>query len=695
MRKLPLLILTLMLPIIIWAQCTGDKIKFDGCGYTTVGHRGYSAVYPENTLLAIEEAFKRGVKYTEVDVSLTKDDHYVLFHDESSVYRTTNGSGDLSDYTLAELQLLDAGGWKGEQFSGVRIPTLEEALVLAEKYNAFLYLDMKDKDFVALKASIQLAGVSPTRCLPSIANLEEAQELETILPQTPWVWYQAGNFPSAVNDQAFYDQCVQLGCIAFEVSETSVSDSVWSLFTNKVLTAGAMIWGFTVNDNAIFSDRYTKGFDGLESDRPWEAAKLICDRIDGLGAFDSLTTGNWIFSGNLKATHVGGQIRPLIYKNPNPANLPVFASCSVFDIPLVGGTDKVVARIPAFDSSNGLLVHSNFRIENNGIEDANFSVLMDIMLPPASMNKWVALFQTSTGNLNDADLFINPDGQIGISESYHGQLTANTWYRIGFTVDVARGSIRKYLNGKFIGSTPISSNRWDVWNSSRSGDDQGFLLFSDDDNETALIYISALQTRNYVLNDAQMNLLGGPSGVGIEMGNANAWNVTLNTAYSDSTLLDFEHSTYYFVVPFESADTANLKMELFGRSVSSVGLQETINVNNGSFSWNVVSEDGTQSKRWTACIRRSPKFTGLNSNLPLQQQISVYPNPAKQLVQIGGLKNKDYQLTLLDIMGRRVLTQYISEMENSIDVSTLVNGCYVLTVEHNNEIATQKIVIAH
>ncbi len=695
MKNLSFIILLILSPTTILAQCAGDIITFNGCTYTTVGHRGYSAVYPENTLLAIEEAFKRGVKYTEVDVSLTKDDHYVLFHDESSVYRTTNGSGDISDYTLAELQLLDAGEWKGEQFSGVRIPTLEEALKVAERYGAQLYLDMKDKDFVALKNSIIAAGVSPTRCLPSIANLEEAQELKTILPQTPWVWYQAGNYPPDINDQNYFNQCVQLGCIAFEITETSANDSIFPTFVTNVHTAGAMVWGFTVNDNTIFRDRVAKGFDGLESDRPWEAAKLNCNNIEGLGAFDSLTTGNWIFSGNLKATHVGGQIRPLVYKNPLPTNLPVYASCSVFDIPLVNGVDKVVARVPAFDRNNGLLVHPNFRIENNGIEDGNFTILMDILLPASSMNKWVALFQTSTGNLNDADLFINPSGQIGITESYHGQVIANTWQRIGFTVDINRGSIRKYINGQFVGSTPISGNRWDIWNSSRSGDDQGFLLFSDDDNETAQIFISALQTRNYVLNDAQILMLGGPDAVGIEMGNANAWNVTLNTAYLDSTLLDFEHSTYYFVVPFESADSANLKMELFGGAVSNVGLEERIKVDNGSFCWSVISEDKTQQKTWTACIRRAAPVTGLREEKSLQKQISVYPNPATQLIQVSGLKNDEYKLSIKDLMGRTVLTQTASAIENSVDVSNLTNGCYLLCIETDKEIATQKIIVAH
>ena len=53
-------------------------------------HRGYSAKYPENTMLAFQKAEEVGADGIELDVQLTKDGEIVVIHDEK-VNRTTNG----------------------------------------------------------------------------------------------------------------------------------------------------------------------------------------------------------------------------------------------------------------------------------------------------------------------------------------------------------------------------------------------------------------------------------------------------------------------------------------------------------------------------------------------------------------------------------------------------------------------------
>ena len=66
---------------ILFSQVNIPKYSYSDCDFVAIGHRGYSDIYPENTLLSIEEAFKRGVKYCEIDINVTYDDVYVLFHD--------------------------------------------------------------------------------------------------------------------------------------------------------------------------------------------------------------------------------------------------------------------------------------------------------------------------------------------------------------------------------------------------------------------------------------------------------------------------------------------------------------------------------------------------------------------------------------------------------------------------------------
>lgn len=94
-------------------------------------HRGCSMEYPENTLEAFEAAAKLpGLAGIELDVQLTKDHQIVVFHDEN-VSRVTNGTGNIRDYTLAELKKLEICS-KDHQIS--RIPTLEEVLKLLKPY---------------------------------------------------------------------------------------------------------------------------------------------------------------------------------------------------------------------------------------------------------------------------------------------------------------------------------------------------------------------------------------------------------------------------------------------------------------------------------------------------------------------------------------------------------------------------------
>ena len=47
-----------------------------------MAHRGYSGVYPENTMLAFREAASVGCDGVELDVHETKDGQLVVIHDE-------------------------------------------------------------------------------------------------------------------------------------------------------------------------------------------------------------------------------------------------------------------------------------------------------------------------------------------------------------------------------------------------------------------------------------------------------------------------------------------------------------------------------------------------------------------------------------------------------------------------------------
>ena len=107
-----------------------------------IAHRGASGHAPENTLASFKKAVSLGAAFIETDLQLTRDARLVAIHDER-VNRTTNGKGSVHDMTLADLRRLDAGSWFGSEFAGERIPTLEEILEFAKKYDVVFYLELK------------------------------------------------------------------------------------------------------------------------------------------------------------------------------------------------------------------------------------------------------------------------------------------------------------------------------------------------------------------------------------------------------------------------------------------------------------------------------------------------------------------------------------------------------------------------
>ena len=68
-----------------------------------ITHQGGENEAPSATMYAFERSMKLGSDMLEVDVNTTKDDKLAIIHD-GAVDRTTNGTGPVADYTMAELR---------------------------------------------------------------------------------------------------------------------------------------------------------------------------------------------------------------------------------------------------------------------------------------------------------------------------------------------------------------------------------------------------------------------------------------------------------------------------------------------------------------------------------------------------------------------------------------------------------------
>jgi len=107
-------------------------------------HRGYSAKFPENTMLAFHEALKLDIDMVEMDVHMTSDGEIVLMHDHKAL-RTAGVDEWIYNMTKSEFMKLDAGAWKGEQFRGTPPASFDEFLeLMATRKDLEICLELKD-----------------------------------------------------------------------------------------------------------------------------------------------------------------------------------------------------------------------------------------------------------------------------------------------------------------------------------------------------------------------------------------------------------------------------------------------------------------------------------------------------------------------------------------------------------------------
>lgn len=227
------------------------------------GHRGDRADAPENTMPAFEAAFASGLRVVETDVQLTADGHPVLLHDPT-VDRTTNGTGNIADLTLEQVEALDAGSWYSKEFAGTRIPRLEQFLdLLAATPSATALVELKEywsRDQIrGILADISLRGVQDRIVFASF-HLGTVSNLGDAAPDIPRIIIRRDLPADPVGLVTFY-------------RAIAIMTSPWSLETYpdavaELHRAGYGLLVYTLNSEKRWSEATSYGVDGIITDAP-------------------------------------------------------------------------------------------------------------------------------------------------------------------------------------------------------------------------------------------------------------------------------------------------------------------------------------------------------------------------------------------------------------------------------------------
>lgn len=222
-----------------------------------IAHRGDSLNAPENTLAAIDTAASTA-DMTEFDVRTTSDGELVLMHD-TTIDRTTDGTGAIASMTLAQVRVLDAGSWFSPAFEDEPVPSLAEAIAKSLSDGLVPVIERKAGSAAAYHAAFIEAGLDPTDFKVIAFDPNFLAALHALEPA-----YELGLLSGAPFNQQAIDQARANGADFMNWNHSNIDQAAVDLARIN----GMPLFVYTVNDAARMQALIDFGIHGITTDNP-------------------------------------------------------------------------------------------------------------------------------------------------------------------------------------------------------------------------------------------------------------------------------------------------------------------------------------------------------------------------------------------------------------------------------------------
>lgn len=248
-----------------------------------IPHAGGDALFPENTLYAYEHSMAMGGDVVDADVSLTADGIPIAFHD-STLERTTNGTGRVQDLTLDDITKLDAA-WNfhpDQNFPlrgmGITVPTIETILLAFP--HKLTTLDLKDLRPEAVEPICSLL-TSLHRTDDVYVGVDTDEQVMLFRQSCPQVQTsgtsaerKAARAARSAGDTTFVSAQL-VGQPAFRADDGTKRITADYLAFSHRLGIAVLTW--VVDDPADMTDLINMGIDGIYTRRPDLMIQLLKD----------------------------------------------------------------------------------------------------------------------------------------------------------------------------------------------------------------------------------------------------------------------------------------------------------------------------------------------------------------------------------------------------------------------------------
>ncbi|GHH98678.1 glycerophosphodiester phosphodiesterase [Neobacillus kokaensis] len=238
-----------------------------------VSHRGASGHAPEHTLISYDMGEKMHGDYIEIDLQMTKDGQLIAMHDEK-VDRTTDGTGFVKDYTLAEIKQLDAGSWFNEKYpqyadpdyAGLKVPTLEEVFKKFGKNNEY-YIETKSPEIYPgmekeLLRLIDKYDIDKETLLVQSFSPQSLEIMHKLDPSVKLVQLLSYKTKAVITDEEI--AAIKEYAMGVGPNHTYLNEE----YVQKVVNNGLEIHPYTVNDKERMKQLIDWGVTGMFTNFP-------------------------------------------------------------------------------------------------------------------------------------------------------------------------------------------------------------------------------------------------------------------------------------------------------------------------------------------------------------------------------------------------------------------------------------------
>ena len=241
------------------------QVRFDD-DVVVIGHRGAGKFAPENTLASVERAIADGADWVEVDVQETTDGEVVVVHD-SDFMKLAGVPLKVWEATIAEVEAVDVGSRFDPAFAGERVPTLA-AVLEACRGRAGVTIELKDYGHGQMLEE-RVAGIVEACGMESdvvVMSLKPAvvKRMKSLRPD----WTVGLLMSVSVGDAS------TLEADFLAVNARFVSRG----FVRRAHRAGKQVFVWTTNDAVSISRMIGRGVDGVITDDPDLARRVIVQR---------------------------------------------------------------------------------------------------------------------------------------------------------------------------------------------------------------------------------------------------------------------------------------------------------------------------------------------------------------------------------------------------------------------------------